>query len=186
MNTPRNTIFYLIGPPGVGKYTVGKVLAERTGARLLHNHYWNNIIFNLVHQDGLTPLPNEIWAKTGEVRRAVFSTIEDLSPPDWSFIFTHAAMGDGDELDHAMASEIGQLSQKRQATLHAVNLTCGPEELCARVQSPGRSVMMKDLNGETALENALLRPFDPKVGQRQHIDTSGLSAEEVAELILGK
>jgi hypothetical protein len=51
----ENTIFYLIGPPGVGKYTVGRIIATRSGAKLVDNHYWNNVVFGLIEQDGVTP-----------------------------------------------------------------------------------------------------------------------------------
>src|SRR5437016_4249068 len=36
----KNVIVYLVGPPGVGKYTVGKLIAERLSAKLLDNHFW--------------------------------------------------------------------------------------------------------------------------------------------------
>ena len=38
------TIFHLLGSPGVGKYTIGKALAEATGARLVDNHSIANVI----------------------------------------------------------------------------------------------------------------------------------------------
>lgn len=36
----NNVIVYLLGPPGVGKYTVGRLAAERLPAELLDNHDW--------------------------------------------------------------------------------------------------------------------------------------------------
>ena len=44
----KNAVFYLIGPPGVGKYTVGTIIAEGTAARLVDNHYSINPIFGLI------------------------------------------------------------------------------------------------------------------------------------------
>ena len=184
MEPLRNTIIYLLGPPGVGKYTVGKLISEQTGARLLHNHYWSNIILNLVHQDGITPLPLEVWARTEEVRRAVFSTVENLSPPDWSFVITHAAAGEPDDIDHAIISDVSRLAASRGARLCSFSLKCSREELVERVQSPERATMMKDRNPETAHEHALLSPLDPGIGHHVAIDTSGLDAETVADRII--
>src|SRR5215510_3462096 len=90
----KNTAFYLIGPPGVGKYTVGKIIAERTGAKLVDNHYAINPIFGLIEQDGWTPVPAEVWPQVGKVRSAVLETIATVSPRDWNFVFTHAASDD--------------------------------------------------------------------------------------------
>jgi hypothetical protein len=36
-------VFYLYGPPGVGKLTVGTSLAALTGFRLFHNHLTVNL-----------------------------------------------------------------------------------------------------------------------------------------------
>jgi hypothetical protein len=55
-----NTIIYLVGPPGVRKYTVGPVLAEALPVKLVDNHYWLNPLFSLTRQDGRPPLPAEI------------------------------------------------------------------------------------------------------------------------------
>ena len=71
---------YIVGPPGVGKYTIGRLLAEQLGCRLVDNHYWCNVIFSLVKEDGITPLPKGIWPLVGQVRSAVLKTIGEFSP----------------------------------------------------------------------------------------------------------
>jgi shikimate kinase len=38
------TLVFLIGPPAVGKMTVGQELARRTGFHLLHNHQINDLV----------------------------------------------------------------------------------------------------------------------------------------------
>ena len=35
---PAPTLLFVVGPPAVGKMTVGREIAERTGLRLFHNH----------------------------------------------------------------------------------------------------------------------------------------------------
>ena len=184
MQDMRNTIIYLIGPPGVGKYTVGQLIAAASGARLIHNHYWNNVIFDLLDQDGVTPLPDSIWEKTGQVRGAVMKTIAELSPPDWSFIFTHAAVGDGDEIDRQIVMDFSQVAEARNASLFTINLVCQPEELGRRVRSLERRKLMKEVDGEAAKRNAVMHAFDPGIGRRTTIDTTSMSARDAAERIL--
>ena len=83
-----NAILCLMGPSGVGKLTIGRLVAERLGCRLVDNHYWLNPIFGLIEQDGVTPLPKIVWPLVEQVRDAVFNTIATVSPPDWSFVCT--------------------------------------------------------------------------------------------------
>jgi len=42
-----NTIIYLLGHEGVGKYTIAKEIVTMTSARLVDNHAINNLIFSL-------------------------------------------------------------------------------------------------------------------------------------------
>jgi hypothetical protein len=115
---PIGTIIYIVGPAGVGKYTIGRLLAERLGYRLVDNHYWLNVIFSLVEQDGITPLPKAIWPLAGQVRDAVLETISTISPPQWSFIFTHSALNDPAEL--AIFEDIKRVSHLRGSRMVVV------------------------------------------------------------------
>ena len=54
-NVLQNTIVLLIGFAGTGKYTIGRELCERTGAKLIDNHLINNPIFKVTNADGVTP-----------------------------------------------------------------------------------------------------------------------------------
>jgi 2-phosphoglycerate kinase len=40
------TLVFIVGPPAVGKMTVGFALAERTGLRLFHNHQTIELALN--------------------------------------------------------------------------------------------------------------------------------------------
>ena len=57
------SIVYLLGHPGVGKYTVGQELARQTGAVLIDNQVINHPIIALFDWDGtsLLPLGTEDW-----------------------------------------------------------------------------------------------------------------------------
>src|SRR5215472_14653487 len=132
---PTGTIIYIVGPPGVGKYTIGRLLAERLGCRLVDNHYWLNVIFSLVEQDGM---PKAIRPLVSRVRDAVLETVGTISPPQWSFIFTHSALNDRDEL--AIFEDIKRVSQRRGSRTVVVRLSCrNPDELARRVAMLART-----------------------------------------------
>jgi hypothetical protein len=177
-----NVMVYLIGPPGVGKYTIGLHLAERLPARLVDNHHWLNPLFSLIRQDGKTPLPPEIWEQVAQVRKAVLKTMAILSPSDWSFVLTHAATGT--PRDQEIAGDILETARLRKAHLLTVLLACSGDELAARVVSPDRRLRMKEIDPDTARLNALRPLFDPGHENTMTIDTTGISAEDVASQIM--
>jgi hypothetical protein len=175
------TIIYIVGPPGVGKYTVGRLLAERMGCKLVDNHYWLNV-FSLVEQDGVTPLPPAVWPLAGQVRNAVLETIAVLSPPRWSFIFTHSALDDPAEL--VIFEDIRSVARRRGSRLAVVRLSCrNPDELARRMQMPERRLRLKGVDAAEARRNALLPTLDPGHDLTINVETDGLTAEEVAQRI---
>jgi len=179
------TIIYIVGPPGVGKYTVGRLLAEQLGCKLVDNHYWLNIVFSLVEQDGVTPLPLAVWPLAGQVRNAVLDTISTLSPPHWNFIFTHSALDDPAEL--VVFEDIKRVAQRRGSRLVAVRLSCrNPNELARRVAMQERRGRLNGANTAEARQHALLPTLDPGHDHTIDVETDGLTAEEVAQRIAGR
>lgn len=179
-----NLIIYLIGPPGVGKATVGCLLAERLPAKLVDNHYWLNPVFGLIEQDGVTPLPKRVWDFASRSRRVVLETISELSPATWSFIFTHAAVGAGNALDQDIAQDIIGVAKARGADLWVVQLTANAEELARRVVAPERRRRMKEADPDKARQNATEPPFDPGMPNAIRIDTTKKSPAQTASEIL--
>ncbi len=177
-----NVMIYFVGPPGVGKYTIGKILAERFPAKLVDNHHWLNPLFDLIAQDGKAPLPDGIWVQAAHVRRAVLKTIAEISPRGWNFILTHAATGDA--TDREIASEILEAARLRNARLLTVRLMCSPDELAKRVVTPERRLRMKETDPEAARQNAMRPLFDPGCEAPLNLDTTGREPAEVAAQII--
>lgn len=81
-------VVLLTGLPATGKFTVGTEMVRQMEdrgmpARLVDNHYWNNVIFALLGNDGNgQTLPPEVWQRIMEVGEAIYRTMEDLSPPE--------------------------------------------------------------------------------------------------------
>ena len=145
----ENTMVALIGFAGTGKYTIGRELCERTGARLIDNHLINNPIFKVVNADGVTALAPGVWDLVKEVRATVYKAIRELSPPDMSFVFT-MELRQSNTGDHAAFWDLAALATARQSRFVPIRLICGVEELCRRVVDPARAAMLKETSPELA------------------------------------
>src|SRR5579871_2814855 len=155
-----NVIVYLIGPPGVGKYSVGKLLAARMPAKLIDNHAWCNPIFEIVEPDGRTPLPPAVWDRTNAVLAAVLETLATLAPPGRNYVFTHALWDDGGHpLDFTIAGQILSAAERRSARALVVRLSCGAAELSGRIAADERAQRLKTTDASQAERFATLRPM---------------------------
>ena len=139
----------LIGFAGTGKYTIGRELCERTGAKLVDNHLINNPVFTVVNADGVTPLPAGVWDRVKEVRATVYKAIRELSPPGMGFVFTMELRESNPE-DHKAFRDLERLAAARQCRFIPIRMICGVEELCRRVADPARAAMLKDISPERA------------------------------------
>lgn len=150
----KNTIIVLIGFAGTGKYTIGRELCERTGARLIDNHLIANPIFSVVNADGVRPLPSGVWDKVKQIRRTVYQAIREISPPEMSFVFT-VEWRTNNPADLKAFSDLAELAVERQSRFVPIRLICGVEELCRRVVDPGRVAMLKEISAELARKKSL-------------------------------
>jgi hypothetical protein len=182
-------VFYLIGLPGVGKFTVAKAmarLADEAGQRLVvvDNHYVNNPIFGVLHIDGATPVPQAAWDRVAEVGEAVFKTIETLSPPEWSFVFTNYLAQD-EPGDWRWFERVRRVAAVRSSQFLPVRLLCDTDELCRRVTSLERRERLKLIEPATVRELArtkpVLMPHDQDV---LTFDVTGAGPDETAKAIL--
>jgi predicted kinase len=178
-----NTIFFLVGHAGVGKLTTAKAISGLTGARVIDNHYANNPIFNLIELYRKEPLPDAVWERIGEVRRAVHETIATLSPPAWSFVFTLVALEEH-EPDRTTYHSIRDVARRRGARFQPVHLKCAPQEHERRIVSPERRLLLKDMSPAYVSQEAARPLLQFEEPHALHIDTTALPAEEVARQIV--
>lgn len=78
-------LLFLVGPPAVGKMSVGQAITERTGLRLFHNHI--AIEFALRYFDYGTPAFRRL---DGEIRRLVIKEVAASDLPGLAFTFVWA------------------------------------------------------------------------------------------------
>ena len=137
-------IVQLIGFPAAGKYTVAQELTRQASDHfvLVDNHFTANVIFGVMHVDGVRPLPDEVWDRVEQVREAVFTTIETLSPPEWSFVFTNV-LCEGDPRDAAAITRLDRLAETTHRRYLPVRLHCHVDELVQRVVGEERKQRLK-------------------------------------------
>jgi hypothetical protein len=182
-------IVHVVGHPGVGKYTVARELtdlASADGSRvvLVDNHLTSNVIFSVLPVDGIAPLPATVWDRVQEVRDAVLRTIEELSPPDWSFVFTNV-VSEGVPGDERVVERLIELASRRNSRYVPVRLSCRTDELLARVTRPDRQARQKWVDPvgvrsfvETSTVLEIAHPA------RLDVDVTSLPARDAAARIL--
>ena len=175
----ENTIFYLIGLPGVGKYTIAKALMARCGATLVDNHLINNPVLSVMNIPNGTPTPDKAWAQVKKIRLTVFEPVEKLCPPSMSFVFTNA-LRQSDPHALPLYTEVQNISLSRQAIFIPVRLFCDASVHEERISQPERRLRHKA---------TIMTRKDQEVLNIDHLnlldlDTTNLSAEDAAEAII--
>lgn len=181
------TIFLLLGFPGTGKYTTAlelvRFLSEQGRVvKLLDNHRISNILFDLIAEaDGSTPLPPGIFPKIREMNMAVVRTIEQLSPANWSFVFTHYLSDNAANRKYIDA--IRQLAHSRNNVFVPIVLSAETDELLRRVPSQDRRVRQKLVDPDLA--RGLVESGDLLIPHGAlHIDVTAKAPVETARSII--
>jgi hypothetical protein len=181
---PPPAVYQLLGFPGTGKYTVAKelthqlVAAGRT-AKLLDNHATANLIFDVVPPAERLSSPS--MAHIGTIRRAVLTAIEELSPPDWSFVFTNWIPPTS---TLATVERHRQLAAQRGVPFVIVVLECERDEILLRVGGDDRAARLKLVDVARAAEvidGGALLPDWPGL---LHLDVTSRTPEQAAAWIV--
>lgn len=184
MDRTRPVIYYLIGSPGAGKYTISQEVARLTGARLVDNHAISNVIFNVLDVDGIRPLPDGVWGHVGKVRQAVMDALQTISPPHLSFIFTNFLIGENPK-EKAIFDEMADLAMKRESLFVPVLVRCDTAELRTRITSESRRQRMKLIDPERgAYYNDEVPRFETDHPNTLRLDVTEMPAAESAQRIV--
>ena len=168
-------LVYLYGPPGVGKLTIGRELAEQTGFRLFHNHLAVDIAAALFPRE--TPAYFDLIR---EVRGAGFTA---AAREGVSLVATGVHRNTEAYLV-AMQRLIGPVLELGGKPLF-VQLICDRDEWLCRVRSADRVPLKKITDPAFAISfmerfDLVTRiPFEPHLT----IDTTDHQPTEVARMI---
>lgn len=166
-------LVFLHGPPGCGKLTVGRELAELTGFRLFHNHLVVDLL-NSVFEFGDAPfveLREQIW----------LDVFRHGCAAETSLIFTFAPERTvrPDFPERAAATVLGSGGR-----VLFVELSCPEPELERRLADPSRAGFGKLQSAERYRQLRDARSFEfPPLPADLRIDTGSLDARAAAEVI---
>ena len=182
------TLVFIVGPPAVGKMTVGHAVAERTGLRLFHNHHTIDLALRFFPY-GTPPFHRLV----GELRRRIFEEVAASDLPGLIFTYVWA-------FDHpseaVTVEEYASPFRARDGRVVFVELQASQAERLRRNESAFR-LAEKPFKRDVVASRQQLLELDAKYqlnsqgefDERQdylRIDNTELSAAEVAERVIAR
>jgi len=181
----RPSIVYLLGYPGVGKYTVAREIARLTGAVVVDNQVINHPILVLLRWDPTSDLPPGTLDRAAPIRDAVLSALEEIAPRDLSYVLTNVL--DDEEGCRDLYERVKQIAARRGSVFLPVVLTCDLEEQLRRVTAEERVARLKIADADKVAayvrSTRLLVPDDPHLLE---LDTTHLDPADAAAEIVGR
>jgi chloramphenicol 3-O-phosphotransferase len=168
-------LIYVYGPPAVGKLTVAREIAARTGYRLFHNHLSIDCV-RPVFEFGSDPF----WRQVHAIREGIIAEAahegRDLVVTS---VYSHP---DSDPQTKRRFAAV----ESNGGRVCLVQLTCSTEVLESRVaesdrQAAGKLATVAGLREALSVHD-LLTPIPGR--ESLHLDTGDLSATESAERII--
>lgn len=167
----------LNGRPGSGKLTVGRLLAERLGARLIDAHTLYNLAF-AVTEKGSPAFQKCVWDLRSIAREHVLALPSSVPLVMTEAVFDDSAWG------NAIWDDTIKLAHDRGGAFLVVILECERAENERRLRSPERLGKRKPMDGSLLNPKRYDRtPIRRNADGLLEIDTTDLSAEETATRI---
>ena len=173
----KSTIIYLIGNPGVGKYTIAQELSKQ-GYIVCDNQLINNPIFSLLNYDGLSRIPEFAWDAIGNIRKAVFAFI--AMEPDNNYALTNCLYEN--EGDRECYEQVVDMAKTRGSLFVPIKVILSREENLKRIKTPSRRSRWKSVNPEDV--SPIEKLIDIEHPNLLELDVTNLSASQAASKIL--
>jgi hypothetical protein len=183
---PLSVLVFIVGPPAVGKMTVGHELAARTGMRLFHNHQTIDLVLPYF-EFGTPPFRRLVH----EFRRRIFEEVAESDLPGLIFTFVWAF---DDPRDAAVVEEYAEIFRQRGAPALFVELQASQEERLRRNETEFRLAQKPfkrdlPLSRQRLLDDDVRYQLDSNAVHDDRedyfrIDTTELTAADTAERII--
>ena len=170
----------LNGRPGVGKLTIGRLLAERIGARLLDAHTLYNMAFAMT--DRGTPA---FEAAVRDLRSVARRLVLDL-PTGVPVVLTDVKFEDS-AWGNRLYDDTREWARARGGRFVVVVLDCAREENERRLRSPERMGKRKPMDGTLLSANRYERtPLRRDADLAFTLDVTALAPTDAAEWIVAE
>ncbi|HEV2884384.1 MAG TPA: AAA family ATPase [Pyrinomonadaceae bacterium] len=171
-------LIFLHGMPAVGKLTVAREIATRTGFRLFHNHLTVDLVTSLFEfgSEPFVELREKIWLDAfSEAVRAKLPGLIFTFAYDWS-------------VRRSFVENLMKIVDGSENQIYFVELTCTPDELEKRLTDPSRQQFGKLISLEQFRQLNQAGAFvDPGIPtERLVIDTTSLTPADTAEEVIRK
>ncbi|MEO0918913.1 MAG: AAA family ATPase [Pseudomonadota bacterium] len=175
----KPAIIHINSYPGVGKLTIGRILAQKLGAKLLDNHSIYNVAF------ALTEFKSDAYCDAvRDVRSVAYRLVKDL-PPEVPVILTNAHAQDSVWGNECWDAAIGLARDSGRSHL-VVLLECSREENAQRIQSADRDARRKPRDPKLFRQGENDRALiDRDADSLLQLDVTRLSADAAAAAISG-
>ena len=180
----QNTVIYLIGFAGTGKYTVAKELSKLNDFKIVHNHLVNDTVFDVL-QKFEEDIPEYVWKQISKVRNVVFNTIENYADKKLNYIFTNELVKQR-KSDVVLYKKVEKLALKRNSKFYPVRLIIDSEEHKKRITAHERKLSNKISNVDYVESLRGVELIEPKNKNLFDINVSNLSATDSAKNIMKK
>lgn len=166
-------IININGQPGIGKLTIGRLLAEQLKAKLLDNHSIYNVAL------ALTEFRSDAFYETVRaVRDVAYERLLTL-PREMPVVLTNWFAQDSRWAAENW-NELSVLAQRRGAPLFHIVMSCSPEENKRRIQTPERLSARKPQDVALVDQNKGRRPLDHGGNGAFPLDVTNLRPEDAA------
>lgn len=172
----KSYIAYLIGRPGIGKYTIAQGLSNY-GFIVCDNQLINNPIFALLNYKGFGTIPKQGWDAIGKIRSIVFDFIGQEK--DHNYVLTNCLYEEVG--DKECYRQVEAMALKRGSIFIPVKLSISKDEHLKRITEPSRKVRLKSVDPQEVHENKTL--IDINHPNLIELEISLLSGLQVAEYI---
>jgi aminoglycoside N3'-acetyltransferase len=183
---PPRTMVFIVGPPAVGKMTVGTELARRTGLRLFHNHHTIDLVLRFF------PFGSPPYSRlVREFRRRIVEEVAASDLPGLVFTFVWAF---DQASDAAFVNELAQPFRDRGGRVCFVELEATQAERLLRNETAFR-LSEKPFKRDVAASRRQLLADDEKYQLNSHgkfagradylsMDNTDVSPVDVAKRII--
>ncbi len=175
--TTQKYLIYLIGKPGVGKYTIAKVLAKY-GYIVCDNQLINNPVFSIVGYDGFGDVSEDSWDAIEKIRSIVFDVL--VAQKQNNYVLTNVLNDDED--DRNLFNQVQNMSKEHGSVFVPVTLFVDRDEHLKRIVNPARRQHYKSVDPKDVDSGSKSLPITHK--NLLELDITHLSAEDSVKNIL--